>query len=188
MEHVNFFSRKILVRGFKLAAAAGLLFSLSGCLLTSPYWNQVFDSHTDSVPMQAWTTDSGSTITFQCAQASHGGLYPYWGPTWHHVANVNPALPGSVDSFGTRIYSAARNHPLPNNCWRQDPANGVWYAAVRALQDGDEYNTFDISGLECLGRENGAAASWLGWLGDGCTKTYSNSNNNIPYVIFRANS
>ncbi len=172
----------------KLFAVGAVMLSLSGCLLTSPYWNQEFTSHTNQIPLQAWTTKSGDAVTFECAQAYHGGLYPYWGPTWNTVTTVNPDLPGALDNQGSRIYSVSYKGVLPASCWRQDPANGVWYSAIRAVQDGSEYNTFDLTGLECLGRENGKAASWFGWIGDGCTKTYSNSNNNIPYVIFRAQS
>lgn len=188
MEHVTCISQKLFSRALKVTVAAGVLFGLSGCLLTTPYWNQVFNSHNDQIPIQAWTTNSSDAVTFECSQAFHGGLYPYWGPTWHHVATVNPDLPGSLDTYGARVYSASWKAQLPSQCWRQDPGNGIWYAAVRALQDGDEYSTFDLSGLECLGRENGAAGSWVGWIGDGCTKTYSNSNNDIPFVIFRADS
>ncbi len=172
----------------KLIGACFAILSLSGCLLTSPYWNQEFSSHTNQIPLQAWTTDTSHSVTFECSPAYHGGLYPYWGPTWSTVTTVSPDLPGVLDSAGSRVYSAAYKGVLPESCWRQDPGNNIWYAAIRAVQDGDEFSTFDKVGLECLGRENGKAASWFGWIGDGCTKTYSNSNNNIPYVIFRAQS
>ncbi len=172
----------------KLLGVGIAMLSLSGCLLTSPYWNQEFSSHTNQIPLQAWTTSSTQAVTFECSPAYHGGLYPYWGPTWSAVTTVSPDLPGALDNAGSRIYSVSYKAVLPGSCWRQDPGNGIWYAAIRAVQNGNEYNTFDITGLECLGRENGKAASWFGWIGDGCTKTYSNSNNNIPYVIFRAQS
>lgn len=172
----------------KLISIFAVLLSLSGCLLTSPYWNQEFSSHTAQIPLQAWTTDSSEDITFECSPAYHGGLYPYWGPVWSEVITITPELPGALDPAGSRIYSAAYKNVLPSNCWRRDPANNIWYAAIRAVQDGDEYSTFDKVGLECLGRENGKAASWFGWLSKSCTKTYSNSSNNIPFVIFRAPS
>ena len=173
----------------KVTAILSAPLFFSGCLLTAPYWNQAFDSHTDAVPIQAWATSTTTDITLECIQAYHGGLYPPFGPhNWTHISTITPDLPGSVDGDGSRIYSVTRNSPLPLSCWREDPANGTWYAAVRALQGSSAYSTFDIAGLECLGREDGKDASWFGWIGEGCTKTYSNSNNNIPYVIIRADS
>lgn len=179
-------STQALISSIKRLSIVAVLISLSGCLLTSPYWNQEFTSHTNQIPLQAWTTDSSEDITFECSPAYHGGLYPYWGPVWSPIITISPELPGALAPNGGRIYSAAYKNVLPANCWRHDPANDIWYAAIRAVQDGDAYSTFDITGLECLGRENGKAASWLGWFSKSCTKTYSNSSNAIPYVIFRA--
>lgn len=163
---------------------------LSGCLLTSPYWNQVFDSHTDSIPMQAWTTIQGGTVKFECAQAGHGGLYPFGSPVWHTVANVSASNSPSYDPSGTAVYSAGLSQPLPATCWRQDPANSQWYSAVRASHQNSGnttfYYTLDKAGLECMGEENGKAESWFGWLGAGCYLTYSNSNTYLPYVIIRS--
>lgn len=190
---MNFFSGIINVRGLsfftKIGAAALVLTSLSGCLITSPYWNQEFSSHTGQIPLQAWTTVSNKTVTFECSQAYHGGLYPPFSPpTWNTVINVSPDQPGVLDPNGARIYSAAHKGVLPASCWYQDPGNSLWYAAVRAVQDGSEFKTVDKVGLECVGEENGKAASWFGWFGKGCSKTYSGSSTEIPFVIFRATS
>lgn len=166
---------------------------LPGCLLSSPYWNQAFDSHTAKIPLQAWVSDKTLTVKFQCAQASHGGLYPFGSPpSWHLIANVAVADTPIYDPAGAAVYTAGLHTALPAQCWRQDPANGVWYAAVRAshpTSDGpDFYRTVDKAGLECAGRENGKAASWYGWYTQGCYKKYSNSNAHIPYAIIRASS
>lgn len=78
---------------------------------------------------------------------------------------------------------------LPANCWRHDPANNIWYSALRATRvdsPNDKFQTVDILGLECVGRENGKAASWVKWLSKGCAKTYANPTTLIRYVIFRA--
>lgn len=171
---------------------------LSGCLLTSPFWGQQFSSHTDSIPMQAWTTDNSSPIKFECAQAYHGGIYPpFEEATWHLVQNVTPSNI-SYSPSGDTIYGAGLRKVLPSQCWRSDPAypdDPRWYAAIRATQAGAtalsarvEFKTFDKAGLECLGRENGKAASWFGWINKGCTYTYYNSDQEVPYVRIRANS
>lgn len=177
----------------KITLAAITTCMLSGCLLISPFWNQEFTSHTNTIPLQAFTTHSSSNIHFQCAKASHGGLHPYGSePSWTTVANISPSADGSYDPAGGRIYSAGTSTVLPANCWRQDPANAVWYTAIRAQQVSGStttlYKTFTKPGLECLGREIGKMANWLGWIGKGCTVTYLNSNTDIPYTIIRAQS
>ncbi len=175
------------------AILAASVLALPGCLLSSPYWNQAFASHTDKIPLQAWVSDKSLTVKFQCAQAGHGGLHPFGGtPTWHLVANVAVADTPIYDPAGAAVYTAGLNKALPSQCWRQDPANGIWYAAVRAsnpTSDGPSfYHTLDKAGLECAGRENGKAASWYGWYTKVCYKTYSNSSAHVPYVIIRADS
>lgn len=178
---------KVLVR---LSVVTAVAASLSGCLLTSPFWNQVFSSRTTNVPLQAFTTDNSKNITFQCAHAFHGGLHPSENTAiWTTVTTVTPASTGAYDSNGTLMYSASASQVLPAVCWRQD-GNGQWYSAIRAQQGSGSsittYNTFTQAGLECLGTEVGKAANWLAWIGKGCAQTYSNNNNPIPYVIFRA--
>jgi len=170
-----------------------VLVTLSGCLLTSPYWNQEFDDHTAVTPLQAWTTDKTKRVKFQCAKAFHGGLYPSAATaTWVLVTKVNPGQQPLNDSFGGNIYGAGIKTALPASCWRLDPGNSLWYAAVRARQGSGsstvKYQTFNKAGLECLGHENGKATSWFGWITKGCVQTYSGSTTPIPYVIFRATS
>lgn len=167
-----------------VAIATSVLF-LHGCLLTSPYWNQEFSDHTAAVPLQAWTTDKTKTVKFECAKAFHGGLYPSAGAaTWITIDNINPQQNGLRDSYKALVYGAGKTSALPSGCWRQDPGNSIYYAAVRASHMGSskvEYHTFTKTGLECLGRENGKAASWFGWLNKGCQSA-------PKYVIFRATS
>lgn len=175
----------------KLALTAITLSTLSGCLLTSPFWNQEFSTHTAAVPLQAFTTDASQQVKFQCAKAAHFGLYPdASSAAWVTIANVTPNSSGSLDPLAGLIYSAGIKTALPASCWRQDPANSVWYSAVRATQGSGssitEYKTFNKTGLECLGQEIGKATSWVGWIGKGCEATYSGSTTAIPYVIFRA--
>lgn len=179
-------------KSLRAAIVMVLPVGLSGCLLTSPFWNQELDSHTDPVPMQAFTVGT-STVKFECAQAAHFGLYPSAGSaSWVTVANVVPTSAVSYDPNSGEIHSAGIKQSLPNTCWRQDPANNIWYAAVRASHTTSSgtsnYYTFTLTGLECLGRENGKAASWYGWFSKNCAATYSGSSTTIPYVIIRAPS
>lgn len=176
----------------KLIIATTTLFTLSGCLIISPYWNQEFASHTNSVPLQAFTTSPSEVVNFQCAKASHGGLYPFGSsPTWINITNITSAAAASYDPSGGQMYGAGTSTVLPASCWRQDPANSIYYTAVRARPASDSstaFVTFNKAGLECLGRENGKLASWFGGYIKNCYQTYSNSNTAIPYVIIRANT
>ncbi|HEX9876314.1 MAG TPA: hypothetical protein VGC50_06650 [Gammaproteobacteria bacterium] len=174
------------VRGFRTLVAATGVMMLNGCLLTSPYWNQEFEDHTDAIPMQAFTFDASEQVRFECAKAYHGGLYPSaTTATWVLVGNATPQSQPLLDSYSAGVHGARRLSTLPATCWRFDPANSIWYAAVRATQnelvaDGQNYfYTFTKAGLECLGREVGKAASWTGWIGKSCTASQY-------YTIFRA--
>ena len=178
--------------GGVLRAAGGVaaVLSLTGCL-TSPYWNQKFPNHTSSVPLQAYTENKTTQVKFECAKAFHGGLYPDEASvSWAFVANVSPQTQPLLDSVGNKIYGASKSTTLPAACWRKD-ANQIWYAAVRATQGSGsslvKFRTFSKTGLECLGREVGKAANWGGWIGKGCTATYSGGTE-IRYVIFHATS
>ena len=184
---------KISIYTMRIVGVTAALLTLNGCLLTSPYWNQQFSSHTAVVPLQAWTTDKTKQVKFECAKAFHGGLYPSAGTaSWVHISTVGPQQQSLKDSFGAKVYGAGKKTALPASCWRQDPGNSVWYAAVRATQASTSgtvsYQNFNKAGLECLGQKNGKATSWFGWIGKGCVATYSGSTTPIPYVIFRAPS
>lgn len=185
------FNTEILKRNykyFKYCIAISMMGLLSGCILTSPFWNQEFDDHTDPIPIQSWTVNKNLPVTIECSKAYHGGLYPVFSSgSWSNVTNLNPQLPGVLDPKGAVVYSAGRKMVLPENCWRKDPGNDLYYAAIRAKQGNSAvFSSFDNNGLECLGRWNGKLATWFGWAGKGCNKTYNNSNTPIPFVIFRA--
>lgn len=172
-----------------IALAAATLIVLNGCLLTSPYWNQEFDDHTKPIPLQAFTTDKTTAVRFECAPAYHGGLYPSPATAnWVLVSNVNPQSQALRDPTGGTVYGAGKKSTLPAACWRFDPANSIWYAAVRATQNTpvidtkqNYFYTFNNTGLECVGRENGKAASWFGWFSKGCQTS-------VYYTIFRGTS
>lgn len=166
-----------------LGVATALL-ALNGCLITSPYWNQEFSDHTKAIPIQTWVGSKSTQVKVECAQAFHAGLYPSEpSANWLFVTNITSQSKGLLDPQGVAVYGAGKSMVLPANCWREDPANNIWYSALRASVVGSsvKFKIFDIAGLECLGRENGKAASWFGYPSKGCTGV-------APYVIFRAPS
>jgi hypothetical protein len=185
----------------KVSAMITAVSALSGCLITTPYWNQEFSSHSSAIPIQVWTHHSPTTVRVQCTQAFHGGLYPaFEEPVWQNLTNLTPQLPGVLDGDGARVYSAGTTIVIPESCWHSEvTSSGLrYYTAVRVIQQQPKifgsgtqdvtFNTFDKTGLECLGRENGKAASWFGYINKNCVETYSGSSTPIPYVIFRAKS
>lgn len=163
---------------------------LGGCI-TSPYYAQIFDSRSDPIPFQIWTTDKNQDITIECAKASaHGNPYNGEG-SYQLVATLTPASEGLLDADGNSIYQASGQAVLPSDCWRNyHYNNGVnWITVVRVLQgtNGDDLiYTFDKAGLKCLGEKNGQHASWFGWLGDGCEKTYINTGEPIRTLFLQA--
>lgn len=180
-----------IIRSTALVAAAGSL--LSGCYLTSPLWSQEFSGPDAKIPIQAYALGANTNITFECAQASHGGLYPSFGtPVWNQIAVINSGTKPILDPKGSEIFPAGLSTKLPSACWRLD-YNGVYYAAIRAKQPPSSvfdglYLTYDAAGFACMGTANGASQSWTGSFSENCHKTYSNSDNKIPYVIIRAQS
>jgi len=167
--------------------------SLSGCLLTSPHWNQSFTTHNTAIPIQTWVTSNSQPVKIECAKAFHGGTYPpFETPSWSFVTNISPQTTPSYAPNDAPVYGAGVKMVLPEVCWHQDSGNNLYYTALRATQTNGssttEFKTFDITGLECLGKENGKAASWFGWINKGCTKRYSGTSIDIPFVIIYANN
>jgi len=191
-------SFQLMINLFKLGLGLLTVSFLSGCLITSPYWNQEFSNHSSAIPLQAWTNHNGHPVRVECSKAFHGGLYPPSSGSWSHVTNLYPQNPGVLDPSGTRVYSAGAKMVLPASCWRAETTSAGlrYFAAVRMIQTKPKvfgsgledvtFSTFDKTGLECLGREIGKDASWFGYAGEGCAKTYSGSTTEIPFVIFRA--
>lgn len=177
----------------KTLGCAAVVSSLSGCLLTSPYWNQSFSSHNMAIPIQTQVTNNSAPVKIECANAFHGGTYPpFETPTWNLVTNISPQTTPTYAPNDSPIYGAGVKMVLPESCWHLDEGNNLYYTAIRATQtingSKTEFKTFDLTGLECLGRENGKIASWFGWIGKGCTKRYSGSSTDIPFVIIYASS
>lgn len=173
-----------------LLPVAAAVAALSGCVLDSPYWAQTFSTTTTAIPIQSWTTDKNHNVKIECSKAYHGGLQPPFGPEeWHLVTDLVPSSNPSYDPAGAAIYSAGTKMTLPAVCWYADGAYSPpkYMTALRATQltssgSTTVYRVFDLSGLECLGRENGKAASWFGWLSKSCAMTYSGSSTLLPWV------
>ena len=185
--------RKTISAVIKWVGAVTVLASLNGCLMTSPYWGQEFNSQTDVVPLQAWTTKKDFDVKYECATGYHGGVYPSAGSAaWVHIDTVSPQQQSLKDSFGGKVYGAGIKRVLPASCWRYDTVYSFWYTAVRATQTTNtgvtSYQNFNKAGLECLGTEVGKATSWFGWINKGCVLNYSGSSTPIPYVLIRATS
>ena len=167
---------KHLARMFKLTLVLSSIALASGCLVSSPYHGQKLKSRTDSVPFQVWTIDKTKKVHIECAK-------PYAHGTLHHnyqlVKKVKPSSHKHFDSFGNIMYSASTKVVIPDACWQVfNFAGGIQkdFAWVRARQPGTEYVeffTFDKNGLGCVGEFNGKAASWVGWIGHNCPKTFA---------------
>lgn len=170
----------------RVLGAVAALFALSGCLITSPYWGQQFSDHTKAIPIQTWVTDARTKVKLECAQAFQGGLYPTEpSASWLFVTNITSQAKALFAPNGGKVFGAGKFMVLPADCWRKDTGNNIWYAALRATVDVPEdrvrFETVDLVGLECVGRENGKAASWTAWMNE---STYCGTHKR--YVIFRA--
>lgn len=174
----------------RFSLISALSFSLSGCLLTSPFWGQTYDARSETVTLQSYTIETGTPVVYQCSKAYHGGLYPFTGNTWITIASVYPSTHAMYDSNGIEAYTASKSLVLPSDCWHYDNANNKYTSAIRANISGNSsaFSVFDESGLACLGEEIGAAGSWVAWINAGCALTYSNSSTKIPYVKIFADS
>lgn len=175
----------------RLGVVAGTVAVVSGCLMTSPYWDQEFSTRASPVPIQVYATDNSKPVRFDCAPATNGNLYPTEADaSWMFIADVVPQPEPSLDSYGAKVYGASLSTVLPAACWRYDPEFQYWYVGVRATQSSASsqisYKTFTRAGLECLGRENGKAASWFGWMNKGCNAIKPGSLRDWPYAIIRA--
>ncbi|MBL8330186.1 MAG: hypothetical protein JNJ71_15200 [Rubrivivax sp.] len=175
-----------------IAAAA----PLTGCVLESPYWGQKFASTTTPIPVQAWTTDKTRPLKLECSKAGHGGLYPFDGTeSWTQVTTLMPSPDAAFDPSGDAIHGAGSKLSLPASCWYLDNAFDppLYMTALRVTQGSANggvqiYRVFNKLGLECMGRENGKAQSWFGWINKGCLQTYANSTTPVPYVRITATS
>jgi hypothetical protein len=173
-----------------LALSAVCLALCGGCSITSPYWDYVPASITTPIPFQAWTLSTAAHYV-ECANDTTGHGSPSAGEaSYINAATLWPSSQPSLDSVGAAIYSASKQVTLPSACWKYFGDYDFWQANVRVVQLGADgkkqpLRSYDLDGLECLGRENGKVARWNGHLNKGCEKTYLGSSTVIPYIVLR---
>ena len=181
--------KKVSIKATSIAILGAMTLGLSGCLI-SPYYAQTFTSKSNNIPITLFTFDKDHPVTIECARASaHGG--PFDGDSsYQPVTTIMPASQGMRDANGATVYSASTQQVLPASCWRyyDYPDNFDYITVLRVKQNGSDSNiyTFDKAGLECLGKWNGQAASWTGWLSHSCNKKYLGTTNPIRTVFIRA--
>ena len=173
-----------------MAAAA-----LPGCAVTSPYWGYVPASTEAAIPVQAWTAYTDNPVVVECATATSAHGWPTPDESAYIVAATLPVSSADIlDSVGNVIHSASANVTMPSECWDYFGDYDFWQLNLRVSQlqpNGSEgttkriFSSFDLDGLECLGSSNGAAASFYGFVGKGCEKTYLGQTTQIPYIVLR---
>lgn len=179
-----------LIRRAALTAAPALL--LGGCVLESPYWAQTFPSTTAQIPIQTWSAAAGASVQIHCAKAYHGGLVEP--VSWTLVTTIAPGAQAAYDTAGGAIYGAGKKQVLPAACWNADNAYSPpkYMTALRARQTTASgtttYRVFNLAGLECMGKWNGAMGSWFAWASRSCALTYSGSTTPLDYTRVIATS
>jgi hypothetical protein len=181
--------------GLGKMGAALACFALSACSVTSPHWGYVPESTEAAIPVQAWTAYTANPVVVECATATGGHGNPSPDESAYIVAASLPVPAAeTLDSEGNVLHSVSSNVTIPSQCWDYFDSYDFWQLNLRvsqivpALGGGTMkriFSSFDIDGLECLGRENGAAASFYGFVDKGCEKTYLGETEQIPYIVLR---
>ncbi|MFM2419252.1 MAG: hypothetical protein RL385_3975 [Pseudomonadota bacterium] len=173
------------------AAIVSCLTLIGSCAITSPYWGYVPASTSAPIPFQTWGFNTGTRYV-ECANDTGGHGNPAAGEaSYIPVTTLYPTTQPSLDSQGGAIYSASKSVPLPSVCWKYfDYGEGYYQANVRVVTldsagKKSPLSSFDLAGLECLGRETGRAASWSAYLNKGCEMKYLGTTEQIPYIVLR---
>ena len=179
----------------RLFYGLALAFGLGACSVTSPYWGYEPASTSTAIPFQAFATSTATPVVVECADDTNAHGWPTDGEASYIVAASLPVSTSAMlDSTGGKIYSASGNVVLPSTCWKYFGEWGFWQANIRvsqvvpAIGGGTTkriYSSYDLTGLACLGQKTGAGASWFAALGQGCEKTYLDSDEQIPYIVLR---
>jgi hypothetical protein len=176
-------------------ALAGL--ALQACAVTSPHWDYVPASTTAAIPVQAWTSYTTHPVVVECATATSAHGSPSPGESAYIVAATLPVAAGDIlDSEGNVLHSASANVTMPSQCWDYFGDYDFWQLNLRVSQVQPApgggttttkriFSSFDNAGLECLGSNIGAPASFYGFVGQGCEKTYLGEDEQIPYIVLR---
>ena len=178
-------------RALRFVAGTLLTGLFAGCVITSPHWDYVPASISTPIPFQAWNA-STTPLFVECADDTGAHGNPSAGEaSYIPAATLNTSSLASFDSAGNAIYSASKQVTLPRVCWKYFGSYDFWQANVRVvrLQDGKKVplSTYDLKGLECVGRENGKVGRWYGFVGKGCEKKYLGTSTAIPYIVMRIN-
>jgi hypothetical protein len=184
--------------GVRCEAAALLLAAaaLEACAVTSPHWGYVPDSTAAPIPVQAWTAHTTNPVVVECATATNAHGSPDPGESAYIVAASLPVATANIlDSEGNVMHSASGSVTMPSQCWDYFGDYDFWQLNLRVSQIQPAssgggttkriFSSFDTEGLECLGSTNGAAASFYGFVGQGCEKTYLGEDTQIPYIVLR---
>lgn len=187
------------MRGAGIGLSQGALVLVGGalqaCAATSPHWGYVPASTEAAIPVQAWTSHTTNPVVVECATATSAHGSPSPGESAYIVAaNVPVAAANVLDSEGNVLHSASASVTMPSQCWDYFGDYDFWQLNLRVSQIQPApgggttkriFSSFDTVGLECLGSTIGAAASFYGFVGQGCEKTYLGEDEQIPYIVLR---
>jgi len=157
-------------------------------MLLNPFHGQVLSERSESIPFQAWTLKSNGALRVECMPTNrYGPGISSHGP-WSQISTIPISTSPSLDRFGNKAYSAAKNIVLPDSCWYKNQSNGWYYTSLRVIQDDynneEEYNymTVDFEGGKCAVEQ----VHLQGWgYAPNCARTYSNTNGKIPHLTIR---
>jgi hypothetical protein len=189
----------MVMRGAGIDLSTGALVLVGGalqaCAATSPHWGYVPASTEAAIPVQAWTSHTTNPVVVECATATSAHGSPSPGESAYIVAaNLPVAAANVLDSEGNVLHSASASVTMPSQCWDYFGDYDFWQLNLRVSQIQPApgggttkriFSSFDTAGLECLGSTIGAAASFYGFVGQGCEKTYLGEDEQIPYIVLR---
>jgi len=143
---------------------------------------QVFAKTTSEIPVQVWSSSQNETFSVECAPATFAATQ-FNNRPFVPLPDIQTTEEPHYDPSGTAMYSASAIVTLPSECWRdlrstfQDVETQYGYTYLSMLRikrksDGRLVHVFNKDGLECLGKANGAAASWYGYLSEDCQYTH----------------
>lgn len=175
----------------RLSIIAGASLFLSGCLLITPYSDQVLSSRTADFPFQAWSSDPGATLKVDCMPTNRYGPEASSHGDWTPVTTVSSSNDASSDLFGRNQYSASKSMSLPRSCWYWNRYNRWYYTSVRVSQDdygnedNFEYFTLDREGINCVASSVSTSGNFLQWSNDRCQQRYPGSERSVRWIVMR---
>jgi len=177
----------------RVSLTLALVFTLSGCLLISPYHGKVLTSRTASIPFQSWTTNKSTPLRVECMRTNRFGPdTTSYGP-WHEISTIPVSISASRDLKGGIMYSASKEITLPDSCWYRNGSNGWYYTSLRILQENGnsgndaQFHTVDRDGIRCVAESVADKGSWIAWVSDSCFFSYPNGDA-TRWMVMRTNS